>query len=517
MKYIVDFDNTASQDEIDAWLNANSITQFTTTVSIGKIYVVEHDGILAAGGIVSTVTEDVNISSQLLQLEEIIPLTSGPTATFDNNADWWKTAVILEPEFNSATTTFEKRGSRGTVYVVDSGIYAGHPDLANTAIENLFTFTSDYVDSTGHGTAIASIVAGAERGITVGKVKVVKIFDGATATMLSDIVNAIDAIHSDILANTDRASIVNLSWAIPKNDYVEQKLQTLIDAGALLVAAAGNNGVPIENVTPASMASAITVGSFTHDFVPADFSNYTSAVSNTDGQTNYGALDGWAPGVDIGVATLDGSFGNAAGTSMSAAILSASLVYNSDMIMSLNGAVIDYAGILQYNSIKRTGLLNLTDKYASSVNAIATITTKATSLDESGTYSATRVIFSGEDNAVLVVDNRFVTKYNLDSALPDGLSLSNGWIVGTPTVIPTERQDLTYTVSVDFESGAHTSFVLTLHIMPLAQTPEDKQVMVQALGTCGGTNTPQANCSGQCAYMTNCYWGGKASGCLCPV
>jgi hypothetical protein len=118
----------------------------------------------------------------------------------------------------------------------------------------------------------------------------------------------------------------------------------------------------------------------------------------TGGAVNHGELDGWAPGEEIWVAGLNGTYGYVAGTSIAAAITSAILASNlmhyvyDDLGARIEGYEnfkISTAAIGSSNVIfKRPNLLDLNDpKYQNSINKIATFverdnTPSGQSLDE---------------------------------------------------------------------------------------------------------------------------------------
>jgi hypothetical protein len=190
-----------------------------------------------------------------------------------------------------------------------------------------------------------------------------------------------DAIYTDFIA-VNAYGIMNCSWEIARNEYVEAKMQKLFLAGVQIVVAAGNDGSDIGDVTPAAMPESIVVGSYNAMLQPSNFSDYTgtSAISVTAGGTNGGKLSGWAPGENIYTATLDGGYAYSAGTSVAAAIHSAIIAYNvtlsaykfDDNINSIwNDAT---RNNLSYFS--KNGLLVLDDpKYANSPNKASMLIT----------------------------------------------------------------------------------------------------------------------------------------------
>jgi hypothetical protein len=501
MKYIIDFIDTATQDEIDAWMVSQSITTFSRVTTQTNVFLVETSTEPAVTELVEAVVEDSNVSMQLLNTVEVIPASTGEEGSFDVAADWWKTASASNVAFDAETSTYEKRGSKTNVYIVDSGAKIDHPDFVGAKIENLFTFSDDFTDERGHGTAMASLIVGNTLGITNSTVKNVKVFDNTKSTMLSDLVAAFDAIHADMLSNPAKMAVVNLSWSIPKNEYLEAKIQRVIDAGAFVVASAGNSGVPIENVTPASMATVHTIGAFTEDFKPADFSNYTSVVSNTEGEVNYGALDGWAPGANINVATITDGISTASGTSISAAIMTACVAFNSDLLYTIEGPVVANMIMLAQMSLGKRDMLIFSEKYEGSVNRYSSFVTEASSGLTAGTYSASHLIYPNTDVSFLVAMNAFTTKIEIDGVLPDGLSLSNGWLVGKITNPPTEGTAThQYTVTVTFNSGAVNTYPMTLFVATEELTYGDHPVDV-TLHFCRMSN----GCTGMCTDEGGVY------------
>lgn len=140
-------------------------------------------------------------------------------------------------------------GSGTTVAVLDSGIDASHPDLADriAAQRNFTEGFEDDRDLVGHGTHVASIVAGsgaASDGQYQGVAHGAELLDGKVCVEFG-------CLESWILAGMQwavdqDADVVNMSLGgpdTPEVDLVEQAVNTLTDqAGVLFVVAAGNSG-----------------------------------------------------------------------------------------------------------------------------------------------------------------------------------------------------------------------------------------------------------------------------------
>jgi subtilisin family serine protease len=198
-------------------------------------------------------------------------------------------------------------GAGVKVAVLDTGVDQTHPDLADREIaEANFSEAPDNVDNFGHGTHVASILAGTGakyRGVAYGAA----ILDGK---VLDDNGNGSD---SGIIAGMEWAAqqgadIVNLSLGGPDTgevDPLEQAVESLTARyGTLFVVAAGNRRANLIKVaSPGSAPSALTVGAVDRDDTLAWFSLTGPTISD-------GAVkpDVTAPGVGI-VAAL-----HAAGT-----------------------------------------------------------------------------------------------------------------------------------------------------------------------------------------------------------
>ncbi|MEU7900256.1 S8 family serine peptidase [Nonomuraea sp. NPDC049152] len=207
------------------------------------------------------------------------------------------------------------------VGVLDSGVDAGHPDLAGRiAGERNFTDAPEGGDDHGHGTHVpATIVsgggasAGRHRGVAPG------------AQVLAAKVCADFCQESAIIAGMhwsaeQGAKVVNMSLTgddHPGLDPLEQAVEQLTaQYGTLFVVAAGNNGKGTVG-SPATADAALAVGAVARDETLAAF-------SSTGPRTGDHGLkpDITAPGVDIVAARSrlapvgEGSYISMSGTSM---------------------------------------------------------------------------------------------------------------------------------------------------------------------------------------------------------
>ncbi|WP_157411279.1 S8 family serine peptidase [Actinoplanes rectilineatus] len=204
-------------------------------------------------------------------------------------------------------------GAGVTVGVVDSGVDVTHPDLAPvvTAQADFSTgtaVTGDIHDNVGHGTAVASILAGTGaasdgryRGVAPG-VDLVSAKIGDWDVTESSVIAAMEWT-----AGTQHATIVNMSLGFPNSpgtDPLEAAVEEMTGKyGTLFVVASGNDGIngndpangdDYDIGSPGDAPSALTVGAVDYQDRLADFS---SRGPGLDGESIKPEIT--APGVDI--------------------------------------------------------------------------------------------------------------------------------------------------------------------------------------------------------------------------
>ncbi|GAB1514110.1 S8 family serine peptidase [Actinophytocola sp. KF-1] len=198
------------------------------------------------------------------------------------------------------------------VAVIDTGVDQTHPDLADREIaEANFSESPDNVDHFGHGTHVASIVAGTGaksggkyRGVASGaQILDAKVLDDFGGGLESWIIAGME------WAAEQGADIANMSLGggdTPDVDPLEEAVNTLsAEYGTLFVIAAGNSGADETIGSPGSADAALTVGAVDRDDELAGF-------SSRGPRTGDGAIkpDVTAPGVDIVAAWhADGTIG----------------------------------------------------------------------------------------------------------------------------------------------------------------------------------------------------------------
>jgi serine protease AprX len=230
------------------------------------------------------------------------------------------------------------------VAVIDTGV-APHDDLIKP--QNRLIAFKDYVngkteayDDNGHGTHVAGIIAGngySSKGKYKGvapKANIIglKALDENGGGSTSDIISAL----SFVIENKDlyNIKIVNLSLGTPahnnpEKDPLVRAVEKCVDAGIVVVTAAGNSGPNEKTIlSPGVSNKVITVGAV-DDKRTSDPSDDTIAKFSSRGPTPHGIQkpDLVASGVNINSISntkLD-SYTSLSGTSMATPLISGSL------------------------------------------------------------------------------------------------------------------------------------------------------------------------------------------------
>lgn len=216
---------------------------------------------------------------------------------------------------------FSNGGSGVTVYVLDSGVQANHPEFAgrvvdgwsyrasSTALSNYRAAVSASVipacpndgthtvnpavfdgpasvdasdrgttDNDGHGTHVAGIAAGMTTGVAkdarVVPVRALDSCGNGTRTMILEGLAWIRAHHQ-----VGERAVLNLSVGFGEQvSQVDTAITQLLNDGIVVIAAAGNDGSTACGSTPASTPGTISVGSISVIDRESSFSNFGECV-----------------------------------------------------------------------------------------------------------------------------------------------------------------------------------------------------------------------------------------------
>jgi subtilisin family serine protease len=206
-------------------------------------------------------------------------------------------------------------GSGVRVAVLDSAPQADHPDLPPVRVVKL---DGGPHDVGVHGTLTAGVIAAiAHNGFGIeGVAPGAELIAIPVCTPLGatprDSCGLFDLLRGLDLAWKEHAQVLNLSLVGPANPLLERAVNRLDDLGAIVVAAAGNEGVD-EARYPAAYPSAVGVGA-----VDAKGVRYEHSNGGRSAQI-------WAPGTDILSTVPGGAFAFANGTSFAAAHVTGAL------------------------------------------------------------------------------------------------------------------------------------------------------------------------------------------------
>lgn len=246
-------------DELDVLFDGRLVTGTTATPMAREL-----DAALGPIGI--DVVPDHVVSASGVQER---PVKTWPLGRIDQRSN-------TEPELSRYRYRDGAAGVR--LFVVDTGVNR-EPDLGDRVDEGWSAVGGDTSDETGHGTHVALVAAGTESGVAkelrIVPVRVMKADEGCA----SDVKKGLAWILEQVRTVPGR-DIVNISLEGPKDADLDEAVEALVQAGAVVVVAAGNTKANVEDRSPAGAARALTVGSVTGaDLEVAD--------------------QGWGPGVDI--------------------------------------------------------------------------------------------------------------------------------------------------------------------------------------------------------------------------
>ena len=215
-------------------------------------------------------------------------------------------------------------GSGAKIGIVDTGIDAGHEDLAGKVVAcagvrsfginllNIVTLLDDpalvpgrCADDQGHGTHVAGTAAALANngrgvaGVSFGSpLAVCKALDARGQGSLAGIVNCVAYLGAQ------GAKVISLSLSSSANSRtLADAVAAATNGGALLVAAAGNDGSSAPSY-PAAYPQVVSVAALDRNGARAPFSNANADVEVA------------APGVDVLSTWLGGGYRSQSGTSM---------------------------------------------------------------------------------------------------------------------------------------------------------------------------------------------------------
>ncbi len=200
-------------------------------------------------------------------------------------------------------------GANVTLAVIDSGIDARHPELADS-IADVFDALGSKEGPHVHGTAIAGAIVAHARlmgSAPEARILAIRAFGVAPNGAQSNSFIILKALD---YAAAHGAQIVNMSFAGPKDALIERAIAATAAKGIVMVAASGNAGPKSPPLYPAANPNVIAVSA-------TDAQDRLFAASNRGSNIAVAA-----PGVDIFLPAPDEKYQMISGTSFSAAYVS---------------------------------------------------------------------------------------------------------------------------------------------------------------------------------------------------
>lgn len=329
----IDYDDLESNTELEFIVKGDpaKFSNLATIIEdLGQgFYLVKSTEGTILGDFVDTI-EHNGTNTKLMENVSDLTTLNGSVSTLDptsSDAQWHRIRVVSR--YRPLATGFGVHDlqyvSKPEVYVIDSGINFLHPefDYPGFEYENFYTcYPGIFEDDVGHGTAVASMVAGKNLGISSHvKICSIKIGNKEGTTSLYNVGKALDALLTRVGNDPIRTRIVNISWGTARSSWLDNKIEALQDAGVTVICAAGNKGVSVEDISPAGIDSVITVASSDKYDIPSGFND----ISPSDAGLTSGhglSLDIFAPGENVMVAKNTGGYVISSGTSFSAPIVS---------------------------------------------------------------------------------------------------------------------------------------------------------------------------------------------------
>ncbi|WP_150951541.1 S8 family peptidase [Microbacterium testaceum] len=202
---------------------------------------------------------------------------------------------------------YDSTGAGTTIFIVDTGVWAAHPDFGGrvdaAAGRNMTSDGGSTDDCNGHGTMVAGVAASATYGVAKqARIIPVRVFPCSGPGDGWSVVAALGWISDNFVG---RQAVVNLSLGTSEWPDLDNAANALVDKGFVVTVAAGNDPKDACTISPARAAKVIDVGSYD----PTNEYRYDS---------NYGPCVAiFAPGGTVTSTAKGGGSGQESGTSLS--------------------------------------------------------------------------------------------------------------------------------------------------------------------------------------------------------
>jgi subtilisin family serine protease len=446
------------------------------------------------------------------------------------HATQWTTSTAAHIRAPQTWTQFGTRGAGVRVAVIDSGVDYMHPALgggigSGFKVVGGWDFVdndADPMDTFGHGTHVAGIIAGNDAVVTgvardasIVAYRALAGASGSASDVIAAIERSVDPDQND--DPSDHVDVVNLSLGGPpvEDDPGMLAVENATAAGIVFCIAAGN-GSDYGNIsTPGISPSAITVG--------ATDSNDAVAAFSSRGPSLFFAVkpEVIAPGVDVFSSYLNSSYAALSGTSMAtphiagvaallkavhhdwspadikSAIVTTSVAFDQDVMIAGAGRV-DALNAASTQTLVSPAVLSFGQVNATlpEWTASSTVTLRNLSPDPQTLTAAVRGLRGG---VVMTVTPPSVT------LAPGAAATVQVAVTVTNALVPAPQEgSLSLSGRIDWSGGAvpvHASWAFVKGAMLTVTIPDQQQEsFLQILGT------KKTRVSGRFWGMTRVLW-----------
>ncbi|MCH9807160.1 MAG: S8 family serine peptidase [Alphaproteobacteria bacterium] len=237
--------------------------------------------------------------------------TVAPQHIFEAQADELESSRFVPEKLSLPAISKSLTGKSVRVAVIDTAVDRKHPALKGAVAATFDAFPGKTITDRSHGTSIAGLIAGRRsvRGVAPkARLLIARAFDdfgrAKSSGTASHLVDSLD------WAIGKKARIVNMSFAGPRNAVFSKALSAAAKSGAVLIAAAGNNGPKASAAYPAADPAVLAV-------TATDIKDSVYSRANAGSYVFIAA-----PGVDVLVPTAGGGVDFVQGTSFAGALVS---------------------------------------------------------------------------------------------------------------------------------------------------------------------------------------------------